>query len=112
MGRQNLDAHLGRNRLAIILANRAIEHAAQMGVVLDEVTAIEIAQFGNLLRYFKRGHRAHFEIAALKRRHFGALLEQGRCGMHADIKSNRCGINVGLELLQCLGKKITRRRGR
>ena len=74
--------------LAVILADRPVEDPAQMVVVAHQIAAIEIAEFRDLLRHLEGGHGAHFEIAALDRRHFGALLEQRRGRMDADIETD------------------------
>src|SRR5580704_6544853 len=84
---------------------------AQVLVVAEQIGAIEQSVFRNLLGDLERRHRAHFEVAALERRHFGTLLEQGRRRVsfhgHADMR----GFNFGFETLQRLREEI-RRRGR
>ncbi len=110
MRRQNIDAHFRRYGLAVILADRSVEHPPQMVVIAHQITAIEIAQFRNLLRHLEGGHAAHLEIAALDRRHFGALLEQRRGRMHADVETDAGCVDVGLELIERLVEEVRRRR--
>jgi hypothetical protein len=74
------DAHLVGNRGPVVGADRPIHHAAHVIVVAKQIAAVEEAEFRDLLRHLEGGHRAHFEVATLQRRHLGALLEQGEAG--------------------------------
>ena len=75
MRRKDFDAHLVGDGGTVLGADRAVENAAHMGVVPEQIAAIEQAERRNLLRHLESVHRAHFEVAALQRRHLGALLE-------------------------------------
>ena len=80
----DLDAHLRRHRGDVFLADRTIHDLAHVVVVAEHIPAGEGAIFRKLLLDLERGHRAHFEIAALDRRQFGALPEQRGIRMHRD----------------------------
>jgi hypothetical protein len=102
---------LSETQLAIVAADRSIDNAPHLVVIGEEIGAIEIAKLRDLLRHLEGGHGAHFEIAALDGGNLGALLEQRRRGMNADVEPDGRLVDVGFELVQRLGEKIGRRGG-
>ena len=73
---EDLDPHLVRDRLAVFVAELAIEQLAEMRVVADQVASIEKAVLRELLCDLERGAGAHLQIATLQRGDFSALSEQ------------------------------------
>jgi len=76
-GRQDLDAHPVGHHRSVARTQRAIEYGTQMGVIAQQVGAVEEAIFRKLLGDLECRHGAHLKVAALKRRHLGTLTEQG-----------------------------------
>src|ERR1700691_443619 len=111
MRRQNFNTHFVRNSPADVVTDRTAENAAQMVIVSQQVTAVEITQLRYLLCNFEGRHRAHFEVAALERRNLGPLLKQRRCGMHADGKTDGRAFYIRFELVERLVEEIGRRCG-
>ena len=111
-GRQDDDAHLVGDVLPVALADRPAHHLGGVIPVAEQEGAVEEAPFGNLLRDLEGRHRAHFEVAALDRRDFGALAEQARARMQLDVELIGRGlVDLLLEALQRLGQEVRRRRG-
>jgi hypothetical protein len=63
------------------------------------------------LLHLERRHGAHFQVAALQRRHFGALFEQGGGGIDIDLDRRIGGFDLGLEAIHRLRQEVADRCG-